>query len=207
MENKANLSTWMLAAGQGASIEAGMLKTRELSVALDDRSPPKRLRDMIHTFVKRVDLASDRIWIAIDKSTIVNATVGAAITTAAEGSADDKHIIDLPLSIKKRGVERRLVIEGQGWSRDLDRSLIDAIARAHLYRDALAKGQGRKDVARRYGVHPEDVSGVLPLAFLSPQITQTILTGRRPADLTARDLKRGINLPIDWAGQNELFKN
>jgi hypothetical protein len=118
------------------------------------------------------------------------------------------HIIDLPLSIRKRGVERRLVIDGQGPSlRRPDRALIDMIVRAHACLEALTDGQrlGRKQVAERFGVHPEEVSRLLPLAFLSPRIVEAILTGRQPADLTVRHLVRGIELPIGWADQDKLL--
>ena len=36
-----------------------------------------------------------------------------------------------------------------------------------------------------FGVNQADVSRVLPLAFLAPAITEAILTGRQPADLSA----------------------
>jgi DNA invertase Pin-like site-specific DNA recombinase len=209
-EDRTTLSNWLQALKHVARIEAGLVKAAELSVALDDRAAPLRLREMIHTFVRRTELASDRIRITIDKSAIATALLDSQTTKGNEATTDEdttscQHTIELPLSIKKRGVERRMVIEGQAWPRHPDQSLIGTIARAHLYLDAMTKGQGRKDVARQFSVHPEDVSRLLPLAFLSPQITQTILTGRQPADLSARDLARGIDLPIDWAGQAELL--
>lgn len=100
------------------------------------------------------------------------------------------------------------MIEGQGASlRRLDQSLIDMVARAHAYLEALTdrQGLGRKDVAKRFSVHPEDVSRVLPLAFLSPRIVEAILTGQQPADLTVRHLARNIELPIAWANQARLL--
>lgn len=128
-----------------------------------------------------------------------------AIRTTNEA---DLHIIELPLSIRRRGVERRLVIDGQAASlRRLDRPLIEALARAHAYLEALTDGTGldRKKVAERFGTHPEDVSRLLPLSFLSPRIVEVILTGQQPADLSVRHLTRGIDLPIRWAEQGRLL--
>lgn len=81
------------------------------------------------------------------------------------------------------------------------------VARAHAYLEALTDGQGRgrKEVAKRFGVHPEDVSRVLPLAFLSPRIVEVILTGQQPADLSVRHLARNIELPFVWADQGKLL--
>ena len=209
-EDRSILSKWLLAAGHNSSIEAGLIKAEEVSISLDERTSPNRLRDMSRAIVKCIELASNSISISIDRTAVVNVMVGDAAPARADersdGDAVDRlFIIELPFLIKKRGVERRLVIEGQSSPRHLDHSLIDAVARAHLYLGALTKGQGRKNVAKSFGVHPEDVSRLLPLAFLSPQITQAILTGRQAADLSARDLKRGIELPISWAGQAELL--
>lgn len=88
-----------------------------------------------------------------------------------------------------------------------DRALIDMIARAHAYLDALTDGQGigRKDVAERFDVHPEDVSRLLPLVFLSPGIVEAILTGRQPADLSVRYLARDTELSMNWADQGKLL--
>lgn len=64
-------------------------------------------------------------------------------------------------SICQRGVERRLVIEGQGVALHRpNQPLIDMVARAHAYLGVLTDGQGlgRKSVAKRFGVYSEDVS-------------------------------------------------
>lgn len=79
------------------------------------------------------------------------------------------------------------------------------VARAHAYLEALTGGQGvgRKDVAKRFGVHPEDVSRLLPPAFLSPRIVEAILTGQQPADLAVRHLVRNVELPVVWAERSK----
>ncbi|MBL0374368.1 hypothetical protein JJB09_20340 [Rhizobium sp. KVB221] len=51
-----------------------------------------------------------------------------------------------------------------------------------------------------------DLSRILPLAFLSPKLTEAILTGRQPADLTLRKLTRGVEVPIEWVKQDELLR-
>ena len=50
-----------------------------------------------------------------------------------------------------------------------------------------------------------EISRVLPLAFLAPDIVQTILEGRQPLNLTARDLKRLKPLPTSWADQRQVL--
>ncbi len=48
-----------------------------------------------------------------------------------------------------------------------------------------------------------DVSRLLPLAFLSPDIIESILAGRQPVGLTAQKLKRLPRLAIGWSDQSE----
>jgi len=66
------------------------------------------------------------------------------------------------------------------------------------------QASGRK-LARRDGIDPGDVSRILPLAFLAPDIVEAILGGRQPIDLTATRLKRIPNLPLEWAAQRQLL--
>lgn len=228
------LSHWMVAAGQTCRVKAGLETTaQQLDVLqMSGSVSPDHLRAIIAKTIRRIELAKGHMRLFFDTAAItawltdasaagddVGTMSKVAIGTSRRrrssasaepsGAADaDLHMIELPFTICHRGVGRRLVIEGQSASmRRLDRPLIDMIARAHAYLEALTDGQGlgRKQVADRFGVHPEDVSRFLPLAFLSPRIVETILTGRQPADLTVRHLARGIDLPISWAAQGRLL--
>ena len=228
--NRPLLSEWLQAAGQVPRIEVALEKAGRTSAALKATATnPEKARQIVRMAMRRISLSSDRIRILIDRRAVANwlADTAPEDATAPGGAKASKsssrmrpgkrgtvegdgdfHRIDLPLSIRKRGVERRLVIEGQTASRSRpDKPLIDMIARAHAYLAALTDGQGlgRKAVAEQFGVHAEDVSRFLPLAFLSPRIVERILTGRQPADLSVRHLARGIELPVSWAAQHKLL--
>ena len=126
--------------------------------------------------VQRIDLDVHRIRIVIDVASLICWLTGSAmaadddaatsshsgrssrVSRAENANANairttneaDLHVIDLPLSIRRRGVEQRLVIDGQAPSlRRPDRPLIETLARARAYLEALTDGQGltRKDVA------------------------------------------------------------
>jgi len=224
LADRTMLSEWLQAVGQVPRIEAALEKAGRTSAVLKATATnPEKVRQIVRMAVRRISLSSDRIRILIDRSALANWLADTAPEDAtARGrpastssrtrrgpieSDADLHVVDLPLSIRKRGVERRLVIEGQAASRSRpDKPLIDMIARAHAYLAALTDGQGlgRKAVAKQFGVHAEDVSRLLPLAFLSPRIVELILTGCQPADLSVRHLARGIELPVSWAAQHKL---
>jgi len=109
----------------------------------------------------------------------------------------------VPLRIKRRGVELRLVIDGDGGrARKADNVLLKAVARAHGWFDDLLSGRvsSMVELAVREKVDERYLSRVLRLAALSPEIVESIIEGRQPPDLTLQMLLtcRG-NLPLDWA--------
>jgi hypothetical protein len=61
------------------------------------------------------------------------------------------------------------------------------------------------EMALKEGKDKSYVSRVINLAFLAPDITESIITGRQPADLTAERLIRRIDLPLDWDKQRYLL--
>jgi hypothetical protein len=230
LTDKPTLSNWMQAAGQTAYIEQAFTKAQEASNLLGTAGRfSSNTREIVHMAIRRIELAGNCIRIGIDKDAVANWLAGANLLSGDAGklqnegrrrsatktmaplhdaSDTDLHIVELPLSLRRRGIGRRLVIEGQDSSlRHLDQPLIGMIAKAQAYLDMLTDGRGfgRKDVAERFGVHPEDVSRLLPLAFLSPRITEAILTGQQPADLSVRHLARHIDLPINWVEQEKLL--
>jgi len=230
LTNRPLLSQWLEAPGQMHRIEAALEKAERTSAGLKAvGTNPAMGRQIVHMAIRRISLSNDRIRMLIDRRALANwladtkpedaaAPGGGRPSNSASRNTKGKlptveddpdlHVIDLPLSVRKRGVERRLVIDGQAAVRSRpDKPLIDMIARAHVYLATLTDGQGlgRKAVAKQFGVHAEDVSRLLPLAFLSPRIVELILTGRQPADLSVRHLARGIELPISWAAQHKLL--
>ena len=85
------------------------------------------------------------------------------------------------------------------------RALIKAVARGRLWFEQLATGETLEAIADRESVSARYVSRLLPMAFLAPDIVETILEGRHPADLSAARLTNRLDLPPDWASQRELI--
>ena len=57
----------------------------------------------------------------------------------------------------------------------------------------------------RHGVDQGDVSRILPLGLLAPDIVEAIVAGRQPIELTAIRLKRIRDLPVSWAEQRRVL--
>jgi hypothetical protein len=79
------------------------------------------------------------------------------------------------MQLRRRGVELRLVINGNGGARascKTDQSLLSAVARAHCWFDDLVRGRygSMVEIARRDGVGKQYVSRLIRLAFLAPEM-------------------------------------
>jgi site-specific DNA recombinase len=106
-----------------------------------------------------------------------------------------------PLQVKRRGVELRLVIEGNGASAPrADQALLKAVARPRRWFDDLVSGRAQSiaEIAQREGITGRYVRRMLRLAFLAPEIVEAIAQGRQPPDLTTEALTQRIDLPLDW---------
>ena len=96
-----------------------------------------------------------------------------------------------PTQLKRRGVELRLIVGDHNRSAvTLDLPLLKAVARAHRWFDEISTGKANclaeivahEELAVRY------VGRLIRLAFLAPDIVESIMEGRQPASVTAEAL-------------------
>src|SRR5262249_11340183 len=112
---------------------------------------------------------------------------------------------DVPLQIKRRGVEMRIIIEDAPTrASTVDPVLLREVARAHRCFDALLTGKvaamsALERVDERY------VRRIRPLAFLAPEIVDAVAKGAHPIELTAKRLIRKIELPLEWDDQERVL--
>jgi site-specific DNA recombinase len=109
-----------------------------------------------------------------------------------------------PMTVRRRGVEMRLVIKGNGAPAPrADSALLKAVARARQWSEDLLAGRAQSvaEIAERERVGSRYVRRLLRLAFLAPEIVEAIATGDQPPELTAEVLAEGIDLPLLWTAQ------
>lgn len=216
LADQAALSRWIIEHASHRPVEAAMHHAEEFQRQLGQPSSRQEIAKILRIVFCKITLGTDRLQFAIDATAVAdwltsrNAEARQKPSPARDETSRDRQgrnvVVDLPIALKRRGVEARIIVEGNlQREREPDKALVNLIARAHLYLRALTDGAGRniQDTATQFGVHRADVSRILPLAFLAPKIVEAILNGRQPADLSARQLARHIDLPIDWAEQIE----
>ena len=151
--------------------------------------------------VERLELSRDGIRVALKLP----------IFPAEErGGARPSHIAltkFVPMRVKRRGVEMRMVLEGASNPTRIDLPLLKAVARARRWSDDLLSGRVRSvdELARREGIDGRSVRRLIRLGTLSPRIVDAIVEGRQPADLTVIGLTRRIDLPLLWSAQEQAL--
>jgi site-specific DNA recombinase len=61
----------------------------------------------------------------------------------------------------------------------------------------------QRNLAKATKLEPRYINSILRLAFLAPEIVETIIEGRQPPDLTLGSLKGA--LPMSWQLQKKLI--
>jgi len=89
----------------------------------------------------------------------------------------------------------------------LDTNLIRTVAQGREWFAKFKNGEvgSVRSLSKRLGLDQGDLSRILPLGLLAPDIVKAILTGRQPIELTARRLNRICELPISWQEQRRVL--
>jgi site-specific DNA recombinase len=134
------------------------------------------------------------------------------VPCAGPGGAALRKVLHLfrfvPLKVKRRGVEMRLIINGGDEPRKPDPALLKAFARARGWFEELTSGRVRSlvEIAHREGLGKRYVTRVIRLAFIAPAFVQSIAAGEMPTATNLQMLMDGrVTLPLSWRAQEQLF--
>jgi site-specific DNA recombinase len=159
---------------------------------------------IIRELVERVVVNEQTIIIKVRRGPLV----GSFLSSASDAPSDGAIELTAAVSVKRRGVETRLVLldAQQNHTARCDPALVKAIARGHSWFEELASGRARslQDLAKRDGISRRYIRRLVGLAFLSPHLVEAILQGRQPVELTATRLTE-LDLPLDWSEQHRLL--
>jgi hypothetical protein len=171
-----------------------------------ETSPFVERKSIVCSLVRSVVISSSKLTIDIDVSRLLEMLVGVAPEERAHGLL--MHSIVLPVALRRRGVELKLVLGGRvPPARVQNPGLGSLLGKAHRLLNALTDRSGITiaDLAKRERLDVSDLSRLLRFAFLAPDITQAITDGRQPVEWTAHHLLRLPELPYVWADQRKLL--
>jgi hypothetical protein len=111
----------------------------------------------------------------------------------------------VPIELRRSGREIKLLIGGTDpfATAKPDARLIKLLIRARRFNATLVDSDGVPFAAlvKRQGVSPSYFTRLVRLSYLAPDITQAVLDGRQPRDLTADKLLEHPRLPLTWHEQ------
>ncbi len=174
--------------------DTAIARAAQLAPAVGDS---RALREVLQHLDARIAIEPQALKIELDRTLLAEAMkVG-----TAEALIRDPIVLVAPVSLKRRGIELRLVYAApDARPANRDPHLIDLIRRGWAAWNKLTtEPRSTNPVERSHLVR------LARLRFLAPDITMAIIEGRQPVELTARALLRCGELPIEWAEQRKAF--
>ncbi len=113
----------------------------------------------------------------------------------------------VPIRLKRRGLEMRMVVEGDVGRSRIDLSLLKAVARARKWSLDLIAGRTTSlgEVSRTERVDGRSLRRLIQLGFLSPRIVEAMVEGRQPPEMSVVALTRRIKLAPRWSAQEQAL--
>jgi site-specific DNA recombinase len=190
------------AADEGGT-DAGQLPStlKSAQVSIEQLRNENTVAEVLAELAERVELHDKGIRISLHLPLTANEKPGRSLSARLHLSRF------VPLQMKRRGVETRLVLEGDSGPRRIDLPLLKAVARSRKWAGDLVAGRvpSVRELARQEKMDARSLRRLLPLGFLSPRIVEAITEGRQPPELTVTDLTLRIELPLVWSAQEQTF--
>lgn len=175
------------------ALNAAAVASHLIPIALQEASDialqmpiESRREKLFFEWVQRVDISPQGIMVTLSLASI-------APTDPSMHPLTITHA--MPLEIKRRGVEMRLVMEPHNaLAPRIDATLVKTVARAHCWFNDLATGRVKSitEIAQREGVGKSYVGDIIKLAFLPPTLVEQIVVGKQSATLVTNHLL-GVN--------------
>lgn len=161
----------------------------------------KKLRKGAHELLANItaggQLAKERIVLNLQTTELAN-------KLGLEPSQIDPSALQIqaPFELRRRGVEGKIVAGDP--EPESDRTMLRALARAHISTADLRREKSLSDIAAATSHSESYVRTRAQLAFLSPKIQRTILVGSQPPELTLEKIIRKPT-PLDWDMQARVY--
>jgi site-specific DNA recombinase len=169
--------------------------------------PPARMRTILIVLIERVEVQVDQVDIHLRPTGL---TALFDIAVPSQSMLDEETLIlSVPARLRRAGMEISMLIDGADPFTAVkpDARLIKLLVKAHRFNTTLVQSDGIAfaALALREGVSRSYFTRVVRLSYLAPDITQAIIEGRQPRDLTAEKLLARSRLPLAWHDQRTVL--
>ena len=186
----------------------GKLTDAAAVLATEVEQQPTHRSGLLNKIIRRIEVNKRVIKVSIDTAAIHHHLVPANHDTPMYAPGEQYSDLVIAGQFLRCGKEVRLVIGNDTEARvNIDKRLIREIVQARRWFTDLVAGRGRgiADLAKRSACNAAHVSRRISLAFLAPDVTEMILSGTQPLELTPERLKRACPLPLSWDEQRALL--
>jgi len=170
--------------------------------------PGTRQRVFLTTLIERIDVGAHRIDIHL-RSTRLAALLDVAAIPLPSATDDEIQILSIPVRLRRSGRAIRMLIAGTDpfAAAKPDARLVKLLIKARRFNATLLESDSVPfaALAKRQGVSPSYFTRLVRLSYLAPDITEAILDGRQPRDLTADKLLAHSRLPLGWRKQRAVL--
>ena len=149
------------------------------------------------SLIEKVTIAPGNLSIRLDRTKFAN-----AFEVPANAIDADPLTFQTTFTLRRRGVETKLMIEGEAAPRD--ETLLRNIALGHQFLANIKAGQSTQEIAEAQGLSTKRVQQILEFAFLSPATVQLVIDATQP-DWMTTDWCLTHEIPSEWAEQAALF--
>lgn len=167
----------------------------------------KPRRDLMLEMIEKIAIGEARITITLNLPGLRGLLAPSLAKPETNQATASPFIIERDYRLKPCQKGKKLIIrpKNDGDISEPDLSLVRIIARAHAWLEDLKAGASYKEIAVRNAIDQRLVARTVRFAFLAPDVTRAILTGREPQGLTSQGLIRIPHLPADWDAQRKLL--
>ena len=165
-----------------------------------------RQRAFLTTLIDHIDVGAHQIDIHLRPIRLA-ALLDVAVTPSA--TDDEIQILSMSVRLRRAGQAIKMWIKGTDpfATAKPDARLVKLLIRTRQFNATLRDSDGVPfaALAKREGVSPSYFTRLVRLAYLAPDITEAILNGRQPRDLTADKLLAHSRLPLGWHQQRTVL--
>jgi len=165
--------------------------------------------ELVRNILRRVTVSPTTVWIEIDKAKLLATLLGQS--SEALSSLYTRRLDVLKLTsdflVRRQRGELRLIAPhgGSCFERQREPSLVKAVARARDWYERIVGGEFNTigHLAQKVSLTRRYVRRILQCAILSPQVTEALLTGKHPPNLTLKEILYSV--PLNWHEQEKIL--
>jgi site-specific DNA recombinase len=168
------------------------------------------IRSFVQSLISRVIVHTASLDLLVQKEVLRATLAGEGrLGNSPKVNHSNGHLrLGIKAVLKRCGGEVRLVLPADSSDQSPAHprsSLIKTVVRAHDWYQRIIRGElsGSWSIARATGLDERYVRRVLQCAFLAPDIVESILKGRQPAQMSFDRFRQPVS--IEWSAQREVL--